>query len=99
MLESAWLFIGVVAVAATGVCVMTTDNALAMVLGVMGTLIWWLFAYGALDVSVASDAVAYSYTMPSIGLFGIVMSLLPAYVALTGPLKLLERSDTDPRDV
>lgn len=91
MLESAWLFVGGVAVVATATSLITTDNVLAEIVGVMGTISWLIFAYGSLDVRVIGDSVTYTFTMPSITLFAVMMAIPPCYVMLTGPFEAVAR--------
>lgn len=89
MLESAWLFIGLISAIATSGAVLTNDDALAIVLGIMGFFSWGAWTYGSLDVRVVGDSVTYSFTMPSVTLFGIIMLILPLYIALTGPIEAI----------
>lgn len=91
MLESGWLFVGVVATIATVGALSTPDDVLAIITGVVGTVSWVLFAYGALDVSVVADSATQTFTMPALTLFAVMMALPPAYVALTGPVEVVGR--------
>lgn len=91
MLESAWLFVGGVAVVATAGALLTPDDVLAIITGVAGTVAWLIFAYGSLDVRVIGDSVTYSFTMPSVTLFAVMMAIPPAYVMLTGPFEAVAR--------
>jgi hypothetical protein len=95
MLESAWLFIGVTALLTTGGAVLTNDDALAIVMGGLGFINWGLVAYGAFDVRTVSSGVTIQFTMAPVALFAVVMSLLPLYIALTGPLALVNRNRDD----
>lgn len=92
MLQSAWLFVGVVGVLATAMSLLTRDDALAMICGVAGFIGWGFFAYGSLDVRVVGDSVTYSFTMYPVTLLGIMLSLIPLYVALTGPIEMVQRA-------
>jgi hypothetical protein len=89
MLESGWLFLGCVATLVTAGTVLTTDDGWAIVLGVVGFVSWGMFAYASLDVVAVGDAVTYNFTLPVMTLFGVMMSLLPGYIALTGPVDLI----------
>lgn len=87
MLESAWLFVGFVGVLITAAALYTNDNALAIVLGVLGTVTWVIWTYGAFDVTVVDGGVELSFSEPAIAIFGIMMGLVPLYIALTGPIE------------
>jgi len=89
MIASSWLFIGAVATLITFATILTPDDGWAIVLGVAGFVCWGLFSYGALEVTIVSGAVTYQYSMPVVGLFGVVMALIPGYIALTGPAELI----------
>lgn len=98
MLESAWLFIGVVATVVTFGCVMTPDDGWAILLGVVGFLSWGAFAYGGFDITVVGDSVTYSFANPAVSFWGLIMSLIPGYIALTGPADIItnySRVDAD----
>lgn len=92
MLESAWLFVGAVAILATGLALYTTDNGVAMMMGTLGFITWGVWTFGSLDVRVVGDSVTYSFTMPAVTLLGIVLALVPGFIALTGPLDLVTRA-------
>jgi len=92
MLESAWLFLGVTALLTTGAAVLTSDDALAIVMGGLGFITWGVVAYGALDVETVSNGTTLGFTMPPVALVAVVLSLLPLYIALTGPLALVNRN-------
>jgi len=105
LLESAWLFIGFVALCVTGVAVLTQtrgvalipqDDAVAIVSGTVGFVSWAIWAYGAFDVRVVGDSVTYSFTMSPVAIFGVMMALIPAYVALTGPAEIIASRYKDP---
>jgi len=106
MLESAWLFIGFIALSVTAVAVLTqtqgaalipNDDGVAIVSGTVGFVSWAIWTYGTLDVEVVSDAGVEVFSMPSVTFFGIVMALIPAYVALTGPAEIIASRYKDPR--
>lgn len=92
MLESAWLFTGVVAILSTGLALYTTDDGVAMMMGTLGFITWGVWAFGTLDVRVVGDSVTYSFTMPALTLLGVVLALVPGFIALTGPLDLVTRA-------
>lgn len=109
MLESAWLFIGVVALCSTAVAVSTktqaaalfpNDDGVAIMSGITGVIAWGVWTYGALDVSVAADGTIHTFSMPSVAYFGVAMALIPAYIALTGPADIINRyRNADATDV
>lgn len=92
MLESAWLFIGVCAILATGLALYTNDNGVAMMMGVLGFVTWGVWTFGTLDVTVVGDSTTYSFTMPAVTILGIVLALVPGFIALTGPIDLIGRA-------
>jgi len=101
MLQSGWLFVGLVAILATALALFTDDDGLAIIGGTAGTITWGVWTYGTLNVRVVGDAVTYTFTMPSLTLLGIALALLPAYIALTGPVELVQRANggTRPEDL
>jgi len=106
MLESAWLFVGTVAVLSTGAAVLapvlspSDGDVLAIVLGVAGFVSWGVWTYGTLNIVVVGESVTYSFAQPSLTLLGVMLALVPGYVALTGPVEVVSRArDGDMRDV
>lgn len=100
MLESAWLFIGRIAfvwtVLTVGAAVYvdgrdSTGDALAMVSGVVGFLLWGAWTFGALNVEVTGGGVVYEFAHPELAILGVAMALVPGYIALTGPIELINR--------
>lgn len=91
MLESAWLFIGCIGVLTSAGALMTTEDAMAMVFGSIGFVTWAIWSYGSLTVEVVGNTEVFEFAMPSLTFLGIAMALLPAYIALTGPIELIER--------
>lgn len=98
MLLSAWLFIGVVAVLATGLAVSTksigsrlwpNSDGVAIMSGVVGFIAWGIWTYGTFQLEVARDATIYQFTNPALAFFGIMMALVPGYIALTGPVDII----------
>lgn len=101
MLESAWLMIGFVALCATGVAVSTktkaaalfgNDDGVAIFSGIIGFIAWGFFAYGSLNVKVVGDSVTYTFQMPGVTFFGVMMALVPGFIALTGPTDIIRRA-------
>lgn len=109
MLESAWLFVGGVAFVWTLLTVIgavvaagrgETGDALATVAGVVGFVLWGVWSFGSLNIIVVGEVVTYHYAQPELALVGIVLALVPGYIALTGPIELISRwRETEPRDV
>jgi len=98
MLESAWLFIGAVAVLVTAAAVLTTDDGVAIMAGVVGFILWGMWTWGSLDVRVVGDSVTYSFTMPGVTFVGIMLALIPGFIALTGPIDIAKRARTPEAD-
>jgi len=109
MLESAWLFVGVIAFVwtlltlAAAVWMRTADDtgdALATIGGVVGFVLWAVWTFGALNITVVGDSVTYRFSHPELAILGVVMALVPGYIALTGPIELISRArDTTQRDL
>lgn len=105
MLESAWLMVGFIALVATGVAVTTktqgaalfpNDDAVAIYSGLIGFVSWAIWTYGSLNVIVVGDAVTYSFSMPAVTFFGLAMSTIPGFIALTGPVSIARRAMDKP---
>lgn len=105
MLESAWLFIGFIALAATAVALSTkseaatlwgNDDGVAIFAGIVGFLAWGVWTYGTLNVEVVTDSGVEVFSMPSVTYFGVAMALIPAYIALTGPADIIRRAARNP---
>jgi len=100
MLQLPWLFIGMVALLATSGAVVTSRDELGMVLGVLGTLSWWVWAYAAFEVQVVDGGVEFVFTQSIAAVFGIMISLLPLYIAITGPIEMAKNATgTHPDDL
>ena len=101
MLESAWLFVGCLGVLATVGALVTSDDGVAIIAGVAGAITWGVWTYGTLDLVVVGDSVTYTFTMPSLTLLGLMLALIPSYVALTGPVELVGRAvgGAEPEDL
>lgn len=101
MLESAWLFTGALAVLATVGAVLAPDDGLAIVGGTAGFLAWGVWTFGTLEIVAVGDSSTFTFTHPSLTMLGIAMALVPAYIALTGPVSIISRAgnDTRPEDL
>lgn len=94
MLESAWLFVGLVALCVTAAAVLTSDNGVAMVAGALGFITWGVWFFGTLNVEVSDGTGGTTaYQMPSVALIGLAIGLIAGYIALTGPVELVSRVD------
>lgn len=92
MLSTAWVMVGLVAILSTVGAVLTSDNGVAIVAGVVGFITWGIWSFGALDVTVVSSGGVETFSMPEIAFLGLMLALLPAYIALTGPVEIVARA-------
>lgn len=92
MIWIAWLFLGSVAVLTTGAALLTTDDGLAILLGVAGFGAWGMTAYGSLDMQLLSGGSEFTYQMPAVTIVCAGLSLIPLYIALTGPTEIVNRA-------
>jgi len=111
MLESAWLFIGFVALCSTGVALSTktevaglygSDDGIAIFSGIVGFLSWGVWTYGTLNLTVITNSGdRITAPMPELAYFGVAMALIPAYIALTGPAETISSRyrDTEANDI
>lgn len=98
MLQNAWLFVGVLAILATGAAVLTDDDGIAIASGSLGFVAWAIWSYGALNVVVGETGE--TWTMPELTMLGVALALIPGYIALTGPVEIISRArDTDLQEV
>jgi len=99
MYVTAWLVLSALCLVWTGALLFLatrtqTDVAgVSTLAGVIGLVLWLVWAWGALDIQVPSDDTAreITYSHPELALIGLLMAWLPAYIALTGPFELLKR--------
>lgn len=94
MLSTAWVFVGVVALVATISAVLTDDDGVAIVSGVTGFITWGIWSFGALDLTVVNSGGVETFSMPEVSMLGVMLALLPAYIALTGPVEIVGRART-----
>lgn len=103
MLVQVYLFVGFGALLATGFAVSTQTRAsawydeyadpVAMVAGLLGAISWWYLAYGSLNIEVVDGAGGVeAFAMPAITLWCLMVSIVPLYVAFTGPLEVVKQS-------
>lgn len=96
MLLATWAFIGMVAIAATGVALYTSDNAMAIITGLLGMFGWGMWSFGALNLQVVRDATVYQFGEPMLTIFGVALALVPGFIAINGPIEMVQRY-RDPR--
>lgn len=107
MLESAWLFLGAMAFIWTVLNVLASSIVsgesydLVIIAATAGTIMWGVWVFGTLSgVEVASEATVYNFRMAPVALVGVVMALPNVYLALVGPIEIVDRvNDTNPQDV
>lgn len=92
MLESGWLFTGLLALLTTIAAVTTTDDAIAIMAGVLGFISWGVWTFGALNIEVTEGSTPIVVSNPELAILGIAFSLVPAYIALTGPVDVVRRA-------
>lgn len=91
MLIQTWAFVGALAVLVSGLAVLTSDDGLAIMTGVAGFILWGVFTFGALNLERATRCCIQTFSYPSVALIGIMLSLGPGYIALTGPVNIISR--------
>lgn len=100
MLESAWLFVGRIAFLWTLVTLAgaiyvdgsdKTGDALATVGGSVGVVLWGVWTYASLGIEVVDGGTTVTFEQPTLVILGVAMALVPAYIALTGPIELVDR--------
>lgn len=71
----------------------TDVAAISQLMGVIGTILWLVWAWGTLEIQVPSEDTTAEivYSHPELALVGLLMALPPAYIALTGPFELVKR--------
>lgn len=101
MLLAVWLFVGGVAILASGVALLTDDDGVAIVAGAVATVTWGVWTFGTLDIErPVEGATGLSFTEPAVTLVGVVLAIVPLYIMLTGPVELISRAqDAGPEDV
>lgn len=104
MLESTFLFIGLTALLLTltgfALALVMQEDSVVIIVGIAGSIAWGMTAYGALDIRVVGDSVTYSFTQPAVAVFALMMSLPSLYLALTGPIEVVNQfRDVDQRNL
>jgi len=101
MLESAWLFVGVVSILATGVAVgtqtellgaSTNADGIAILSGIVGFVSWGVWTFGTLEIETPIEGNPdLVFASPALTFLGIVLMLVPGWIALTGPIEIASR--------
>lgn len=91
MLIKVWLFIGLVALLATGLAMLTNDNGVAIMTGVLGFVAWGYWSFGALNIEIVSNGSTIAQDQQAVALLGIALAMIPGYIAFTGPVEIIER--------
>lgn len=101
MLESAWLFVGRIAMVWTILTVAAavyvdpvddTGDGLAIIGGVVGFVLWGIWTFGTLEIELVEGSSTYTFQHPELTILGVVLALVPGYIALTGPIELINRA-------
>lgn len=102
MLKIGWIVITVVAMGATAIALSTksegaalwpNDDGVAIFAGVVGFVSWGFWTYGTLNIEIVTETgTVVSQSMPAVTYFGLMMMLIPGYIALTGPVDIIRRS-------
>lgn len=101
MLESAWLFVGRIAMVWTVMTVAAavyvdpvddTGDGLAIIGGVVGFVMWGVWTFGTLEVEVVDGGTTVVFQQPELTILGVVLALVPGYIAMTGPIELINRA-------
>lgn len=101
MLETAWLFVGRIAMVWTVLTLAAavyidpvddTGDGLAIIGGVVGFVLWGVWTFGTFEVEVVDGGTTVTFTQPELAILGVVLALVPGYIALTGPIELINRA-------
>lgn len=101
MILSAWLFVGCIAFVWTLVTLLaavyfdpqdSSGDGLSIIAGTIGFVLWGVWTYGTLEISVVSNGTELTFTHPELTILGVSMALIPGYIALTGPIDLINRA-------
>jgi len=101
MILSAWLFVGAIAFLWTlvtlGAAALadprdTQGDGLTIIGGTIGFVLWGVWTYGTLEISVVSNGTELTFVHPELTILGVAMALIPGYLALTGPIELINRA-------
>lgn len=100
MLLWTWVAVGAIGLGATAFALRTPDDAAAIITGTIGAITWGVWTYGSLNIQVVTQCCVRNLSYPSVTLLGLALSLIPMYIALTGPTELVDRArDTRQEDL
>lgn len=93
MILEGWLFIGVVAFAATYVTLTTQQDDVGIMFGLVGLLSWAVFAFQSLHVEVLAGGVTdpVSYSFAAVSVWGIALAVANLYVVVNGPIAIIDQ--------
>jgi hypothetical protein len=94
VLESAWLFLGILGtfwqfLALSSMIYFNPQGEGSIVqffTAVLAFICYGVFTYGSLSVRVVGDAVTYEFTMPSVTLVGVALTVSAGFLVLSEPL-------------
>ncbi len=101
MLESAWLFVGRIAFAWTVITLAAAvyadadskaGDGVAIIAGVVGFVMWGVWTFATFKIEVVDGGATLTFTHPQLAILGVVLALVPGYIALTGPIDLVNRA-------
>lgn len=99
MLESAWLLMGGLGtlwmlfslISMTIFHPSSGGSTIQFFTAVLAFICYGVFTYGSLDVTVVGDSVTYSFTMPTISLAGLVLTVASLFLVLSEPIDALSQ--------
>jgi hypothetical protein len=93
MIVSLIALLAIVAVLSTGLALLTSNNSVAILAGVIGAFAGGLLAIGLQNVEVVSNgSVVDVGAYPALTLFALALTVTAAWPALTGPVALADET-------
>lgn len=89
-----FLFLGALGVLTNAAAILTSQDTFAIMAGTVGFVVWGVWSFGALNVREVTRCCVQQYSFPPLAIIGLMFALVPAYIALTGPLELAARART-----
>lgn len=99
MMQTVFIFLGVLAASLFAAALYTRDDSAAIVSGLLDFVVWGVWAFACFNVEVSDGAgsiVTREY--PALAIIAAVFALIGLYVALTGPVALLNPSQHTPME-
>jgi hypothetical protein len=99
MMQTVFVFLGVLAAGLFAATLFTGDDTAAIVTGLLDFVVWGVWAFAAFNVEIATDSgsiVTREY--PALAIIAAVFALIGLYVALTGPVALLDPARHSPME-